>query len=324
VWYRDARRKADTVMGKDDPRVVKFLVLLEQLKGNVGDDPTEVQERAARDQDFAELCDRLGWLAISISASERRESRLFTQPVDPIFINAWRDYEERWQDPVDIFAFDGLQFSDGSQTEHDNRAKSEIAWEGADYNGRSQLQAISLAIRYANNQVDNDDGSFEEDFIWDIKEAASAWENLTTSMGVDLQGVFRRRQLTPFVLVPRHVAQHYGSSERVGLMTNLHQAQTAFVFGVPLAALALMRSVLETTLRDHYFVGGQDLEKMIDNSAGKLPRRVSVHNLHKIRKLANSVLHVEDIKQFYLVNEKPMIDYLHTLRRLIEGAPATR
>lgn len=43
--------------------------------------------------------------------------------------------------------------------------------------------------------------------FWEVMEdAAAAWERLRDDAGFDLHGVFRRREMVPFVLVPRHVA----------------------------------------------------------------------------------------------------------------------
>ena len=49
----------------------------------------------------------------------------------------------------------------------------------------------------------------------------------------------------PLVLIPRHVSKSHGEAEKLSLLTHLQQARDAFVFGVPFAALALMRSILK-------------------------------------------------------------------------------
>jgi hypothetical protein len=64
---------------------------------------------------------------------------------------------------------------------------------------------------------------------------------LTENVSFDLAGVFRRRRLAPFVMIPRHVSGRYGTSDPLSLMARLQQAQEAFVCGIPLAAFALMR-----------------------------------------------------------------------------------
>ena len=41
------------------------------------------------------------------------------------------------------------------------------------------------------------------------------------------------------------------------MLTNLQQAHDAFVYGAHYAALALMRSIMEAVLRDHYGAEGR-------------------------------------------------------------------
>jgi Domain of unknown function (DUF4145) len=117
-----------------------------------------------------------------------------------------------------------------------------------------------------------------------------------------------------------HVAAKHSPAQALSLFEHLKQAHEAFVFGAPLAVLALLRSVLELVLRNHYGTSG-DLEEQI-KSVKRLPTRVTRGDLHDIRRLANAVLHFstdrltipEDI-------ESQMIKHLDVVRRLIEGAP---
>ena len=136
--------------------------------------------------------------------------------------------------------------------------------------------------------------------------------------------MFRRRKLVPFVLIPRHVSAHHGDAEKLSLLTHLQQAHEAFVFGVHFAALALMRSILEATLKTHYQAPGKDLKERIDNCEG-LPHRCSTLALHRIRNLANDVLHLEKDKVRLPDNfERELLRLLNVLRALIEGVPASR
>jgi hypothetical protein len=47
------------------------------------------------------------------------------------------------------------------------------------------------------------DDYLDEDFRESIEDAMAAWQRLKHDAGFDLQGVFRRRELVPFVLIPR-------------------------------------------------------------------------------------------------------------------------
>jgi hypothetical protein len=112
----------------------------------------------------------------------------------------------------------------------------------------------------------------------------------------------------------------------MSLITNLGAAQRAFVFGSLPAALALMRSILESALRDHYGAVGADLDQRISN-AKRLPERANRGRLHSLRKRANAVLHLDDevIYKLPVLDdeglEKEIVSLLLVLRALIEEAP---
>ena len=105
---------------------------------------------------------------------------------------------------------------------------------------------------------------------------------------------------------------------------------THFIFGVPFAALALMRSIMETMLRDHYNAEGNDLSERINSVRKILPAGANEAALHRLRKLANAVLHgradsgemLTTLEPFQM--EKEMVSLLLVLRALIEGVPQWR
>ena len=151
-------------------------------------------------------------------------------------------------------------------------------------------------------------------------DSIATWRRLKEESGFDLSGIFRRRELVPFVLIPRHVSKSHGEAEKLSLLTHLQQARDAFVFGVPFAALALMRSILEATLTKHYRAEGEDLNDKIP-FCRDLPRGASKRVLHDLRRLANDVLHFNN-EQVRLPQdfEKELLTLLYVLRALIEGA----
>jgi Domain of unknown function (DUF4145) len=161
---------------------------------------------------------------------------------------------------------------------------------------------------------------------FDARNGIAAWRSLINETGFDLAGVFRRRQLVPFVMIPRHVSARHGAAEPLSLLTLLRQAQEAFVYGVPFAAVALMRATLELLLKEHYPSAGNDLEQLI-NSAARLPKSVTPARLHQIRQLGNDVLHfrktyfskerTNDLQKF----EQEIVSHFLTLQILIEQTP---
>jgi len=112
------------------------------------------------------------------------------------------------------------------------------------------------------------------------------------------------------------------------MLGNLQQAHKAFIYGADHAALALMRSVLEAVLRDHYGAAGADLNERIQTAErrGLLGGHANAAALHRLRKKANGILLGGEGGQKYAEQddtrrEKEMISLLLVLRDLIENAP---
>lgn len=124
---------------------------------------------------------------------------------------------------------------------------------------------------------------------------------------------------------PRHVAARGG--ENLSIYESLRQAHEAFIYGAPYAALALMRSIMEVVLREHYGANGNDLSERISNSRKLLPKGATEASLHRLRKLANAILHLDPGNEAALLKLEPaememeILSLLRMLRSLIEGAP---
>jgi hypothetical protein len=316
--------------GKDSAEVVKFLSLLAQLKNCCDDDPECLFELAKDDEGIKDLCVQLSSTACFLRMNERRHRQLFAAPVDPKFLSTWRDFEDRYEKPLaGIWLADF--FPGVGDTDSEHTPKADLQWENADHDGVEQARAIEHAIEFTYETTRADD-ELNEDFRESIEDAMAAWRSLKDNAGFDLRGVFRRRELVPFVLVPRHVAARHGGAESVSMLKNLQQAHDAFVFGAPFAALALMRSIMEGALRDHYGADGEDLDlsERIRQASRHLPSGANAAALHRLRKLANSILHLDSEKDEGLPNinaiqlEKEIVSLLFVLRALIEGAPRWR
>lgn len=312
---------------KDTTEVVKFITLFRRLRDWVDDDPECVIALAASDESVKRLCDEVYNVATSLSMNVRRRRDIFAVPVDPKFIEAWRNYEERYAHVLAglwasvILVELGVHLRKG---ETGRRPSADIQWKNADDEAEEQARDIEAALDFAERGAIDEGREFPEGFAESIEEGISAWDRLKVETGFDLRGIFRRRELIPFVLVPRHVAAQHGSAEKLSLFAHLQQANDAFVFGVPFAAVALMRSIMETVLREHYGVEGDDLNERINNCPS-LPRGASKQALHRLRLLANDVLHFNNQSQRLDKDlERELILLLYVLRALIEGVPTWR
>jgi hypothetical protein len=313
---------------KDATEVVAFRALFAQLREWIDDDPTDLAAVAARDESIYDLCQRLSSSGDVLRSRERATPSMFTAPVDPDFIREWRDFEARYESLVDEIAwrwlFEQLNIENSTKT----GSEADRRWTRADLAADDAAAGLEFALGFARDQVSQGD-RFHEDFVSDVEDGLDEWERLKIEVGFDLRGVFRRRRLVPFTLVPRHVAAKYGEGGKASLLTNLRASHDAFVFGAPLAALAMMRSILEAVLRDHYGAPGDDLNDRI-NKARNLPRVVPRQALHRLRRRANVVLHLDGDRAERLPEldaegmEKEVVSLLVLLRSLIEEAPARR
>lgn len=313
-------------VGKDSVEVIEFMTLYEKLKDWVNDKPEALHELCKTDEAIKDICDKLFWAAFTLSMAERDARQLFATPVDPNFVAIWRDYEERYE-PVLAWLWLGDLPTEMTEGQPYKGSKADLQWENADTGAAECAKSITDAIDFAVEQVGDPSRNFPDDFYDDIEEGGRNWHRLQTRVGFDPRGVFRRRELVPLILVPRHVASGMGASDKVSLYTNLQQAHDTFIFGAPYAALALMRSILEATLRDHYHAKGKNLERRIQNVEERLPDGASAAALHRIRRRANSIMHLDIDSDATLPMiegaelEKEIASLLLALRTLIERAP---
>lgn len=305
---------------KDSHEVAKFMATFARLKNWINDEPGQLLKLASQEPLLQELCHELLITTMLLGMSERQSRVQLATPVDPKFLSARREYQDCYESVVARAAMKLFDF--GTQNQLDN---SDSQWNDADNDARERAAAIEKVFEHINSAID-DDQNLDNDSIYELTEGIVSWGALKSEVGVDLRGVFRRRELIPFVLVPRNVAQKYGESETPSMLTNLRQAHDAFVIGAPYAALALMRSTLEVVLRDHYHAEGDNLAARIQHAHDRLPMGVNLAALNRLRELANAVLHLDGRKAraFKRLNEKELekqiASLLLVLRNLIEGA----
>jgi len=306
---------------KDHGDSVKFLGLFQRLREVIDDDPSGLEALAADDEPLKKLCLDVGNAALPISLAESGQRELFTGPVDPIFIREWRVYEERYAATIGQILLADLIGMDLNRLDPVTGSELERRRKFAADSAREEACAIEEIFAIAGDAAPY---WSDQDVADSFERGTEEWSKLVSQVGFDLEGTFRRRKLIPFVLIPRHVSDYYGGGESLSLLTHLRQAHEAFVYGVPFAALALMRSILELVLKMHYQATGKDLTELID-SAKSIPQTVSKAKLHRLRMLANDILHVNRqsirLPSSQEELEREVLSFLLLLRTLIEGAP---
>jgi hypothetical protein len=204
---------------KDSTEVIEFMALFQELRDWIADDPNGLEQLAADDEALKRLCKSLGFTGTLLSMNEAL--------VDPKFIEAWRAYEARYASPIASIFLSDIGLDLGSSP-IENKSRADLIWEAADDDAKDQANAIKGAIDFANDQATDDWRDFPDGFRESIEEGTSAWNRLAKETGFDLRGIFRRRELVPFTLIPRHVSQHHGKAEKLSLLTHLQQAHDAF------------------------------------------------------------------------------------------------
>lgn len=300
----------------------RFLVAFNALKTAVDDDPLKLDEEWRDSERVKALCDELAQLVRRFEFVEQRSPLAFTHNVSPASALARRDYDDRWRTAVTNVAERDLvaliaellgDFGDVDDTQELSSTPScdSLAAEIAEWKelAREEESEIEQIMDYVFQLREMDDCGDRE---W-IGASLTAWGRLE-SCGLDIAGTLWRRRALPHVLVPTHVARHYGQSH-ASLYSRLHQAGKAFVFGAPLAALALQRAVIEEVLTKHW---GSEKGWVQD---ANLPNLQWDARANRLKRLANDALHGDPQRLSADELDRSIIENFLLLRLLIEHAP---
>lgn len=301
----------------------RFLAAFAKLKAELNDDPARLDAEWKDGDQVASLCGELSQLVRGFEIVEEWSPLAFTNNVSAASAKARRDFEDRWLEGVrnvanrKLFAAMAELFADLADSEPNEAEDVELPsvdtlrMSIADWRDEADEEAkqIEQMIDYVSFKRDMDDCG---DFEW-VEESLIAWDRLKVC-GLDTVGALWRRRAIPHVLVPSHVAKHYGQSKH-SLHRRLHQAGKAFVFGAPLAALAMQRATMEEVLSRHW---GADNGWVRD---ANLPELTWDVRADRLKNLANDALHDDPEKLSPDELDRAIIQNFLLLRLLIEHAP---
>lgn len=305
--------------------VERFLAAFEALREAVGDDPAQLEARWQGDRPLQSLCDELDCAARVFRIVEEGSGVAFTLGTSPAWIAARRDYEARWQRIVDEVAARDILFllmeimskvghdladSPDPAERRDELAENIRTWRDE---AGEQADSIELMVEHAFTARDFDGLG---DFDW-VDSSLQAWDRLTKVVRLDIAGALWRRRAIPHILIPAHVSERYGPSN-ISLYRRLHEAERAFIFGAPLAALALQRAVLEEVLTRHW---GSDRGSV---ATANLPELSWESRASRLKRLANDALHNDADKLVGDALDRAVIENFMLLRLIIERAPQDR
>jgi hypothetical protein len=321
-------------MPSDSTHVVEFMTLFASVRERVGGDPTRLFDLAHSDSNFREVCVRLSDTHFFLDYLNQKSRHKYIVPVNPDFVQAWREYEARYAALINPFAAAAMGLGDLPETPSEPRNLSSYyaRFESADEEGRRLADAIRAALDLAHTELEQGDYLTDEHAL-SVADGLNAWDSLSDKIGLDFQGVFRRKRLLSIILVPRHVSDKHGSAERMSLYTYLTESQDAFVRGTPYASLIMMRAIIELVLTRHYGAAEFHLKDKIE-SCKLLPPGAGSNRLLRIKELADSVVHprskdrrrngrlAADIRSLDTSSlERELISSLEAVRILIEEAP---
>ncbi len=299
-----------------------FLATFARLKEETDDDPKQLCPLGKLGQEIQRLCEELHRSAEEFQAFEERSPVAMARHISPASVKARREYEERWAEPVSSVAwrwlllalekqFPVLSENDEEAEEFPKAKQDPLADRIEDwkYDSKGWAREIERAFDEI-FELSGCDTSGE--YEW-VEGSLRAWDRLRGA-GLDVADALWRRRAIPFVLVPQHVANRYGK-EHQSLYLRLHQAAKAFIFGAPLAALALQRAVLEEVLKKHW---GSEKGHIRDAC---LPELSWDSRADRLKNLANKALHGEPEKLKPARQDRAIIENFLLLRLLIERSP---
>lgn len=321
-------------VGKDSDLVAIFLSHFSKLKNWVGNEPGGLTKLSNDDPSLTELCRKIYSSACELKAAEGTQRELFTERSNPGFIEIWRDFESRYASTLGSIAFSPL-FRGGIFKDNESHVRETAAIE-ADLFQRAlefaERECSNARYSEASSEYFFDPDEDSRDYSLTVEECVqsglSYWRDFTDATGFDFESVLVRRGMVPFVLVPKHVSDGIGVDEKFSLFTQLKEAHEAFVFGLPRASAALMRSTLETILKKHYGAQGQGFDALAKNVAHLLPENANKDVLDQLWELGNRAIHIEEAgnrkvkKLAPPLNDTSILYFLLKLRELIEAAPA--
>jgi hypothetical protein len=227
---------------KDSAEVMEFMTLFARLKQWCDDAPDELADFAKTDSSVRELGFSLSLTASFLKMNEKRHRALFASPVDPAFLVAWRDYEARYEAVLaDTWLADFMpELGSGEPSQV---LKADLQWDVANDEAMEQSSGIEEAIEFAHLNANQDWRDFPEGSVERVQDGVAAWERLQRDTGFDLHGVFRRRELIPFVLVPRQVPV-----SRVGVPLSSKNWPTIFTVSPAESSAASDRRMFSSTV----------------------------------------------------------------------------
>lgn len=254
------------------------------------------------------------------------------------YFEKWKRYENEYSHIYDSFNSKSLQdtawmvdelFGENSEMSEkwklvmdgmldltDYKAKKNSNWpafvEQTNSRAQSHVQEAVESICAALERIDDNQG-YWKDYVREILD-------LLNDKAFDLEKFLKFKMLEGKILLPRETKIRHQNKNIKSIEIYLDQSVRAYCAVSPAGAFALLRSIIESLLREHFEATGSDLASYINSAKGFTA--FERNKMHNLRKDANSVLHDPSILENFLESpaelDAKFFNYWYLIRNLIE------
>ena len=324
------------------------MLLFDAVKHAASNEPERVKTFYGQHQPLTTAVHEL-FSFTSIGDFERRvfhTSKKYHLQTPVGFEKTFRDYKSRWEGVVYEAIFPWLLDRLGIE-----RNEEDIEHEVRDFKSTPErpdpereenfdplrhdgAKALEMAFWVTQSYADfADSDELADTTAYASKIGLEAYDYLTGTIGLDVEGVFRRWRNIPMIFLPAHVSNRHGLTERGSLYDLIDDAVRAYVFGAPAAAMAICRAALEMILKRHYDLDYQFRDKMgrlRDKGLGDLIiladeqyEFVQGKRLQNLADDANRIMHdYSGRERMSQEDETTILNFLKTIKFMAERAPA--
>jgi hypothetical protein len=309
-----------------------FLYRFNKIKSEVNNSPKNLSWLAAERTYLQELCHELEKTYESIAQHmETKESKHIFVPGS--FENQFNEYERNYRKRV-------IEAAEPAKMRQENQIKESInAWKQQWLStGKTEFDFWNhFEEAFGLNKIGREFDPLNEhpgflmsglkDFVRDYAEvheeelydkAFGAWEFFEETIGIDFIAIYNRWGKAPQLHIPHHLQ----SRNTAPLIELYHEAVKAYTFGNRIASVVMCRALMEHILQKYYRVKGENLQNVIALAEASFPNLKKL-NMDKKRRLANDILHEYENRPSDL-EDKAIIDFLRTIKYLVQKVPAKR
>jgi hypothetical protein len=308
-------------------RLQTFLSLFAGLKATTGNKPNAMTPFDQTTEEVRAAATRLdGFLAESNIESEIfHGADKMVAHVPEQFENAWKEFKRVWEPRLNYLVM--CDIDPDWPRDYEEHLKiyeqSDVIPDARDDKFIPEFHDGPAAIRQALDYLQDHD---------ECRAGLAALKYLVDTVGLDLVAIMERWQKVPLVFMPKHLAPLQQMSPSGPLTELFDDAVRAYVCGSPAAAFAMCRALLETVLKQSYFLPGELIEqdqsgwkrdiplKRLLDRAGRRYSFIPSVKLKDLVDIANKILHSSTAPY----DESDILDFFKILKNLIQRAPAPR